>query len=500
MAPPAHPHTGFCDQTIFVAQQNMYKKTFRFTKSRLEEIPPAGAGKRAEYRDTEVPGLILRVTGAGAKTFCVSRKRRGEHFRVTLGRFPDLTVDNARMLAIATLGEMAITKANPNDQRRQEQKKQITLQAAFDERLRVRGYRVKDATAAQYRSLLTNYSGDWLSQPIMNITRERVERRHRAITDGTVWFGKDKSNFRSGVGTGSKAQADSWGRALRAVCRFAWDHYRDDEGRSLLPEPPTMVLSTKRQWHGLVRKTERVRNNDLGRWFAAITKVREQAEAERDDFAHSVCDAIWLAMFSGLRKSEITELTWDRVNLGGRYFWIHETKNGDPHELPITKTLLQLFRRRLAYRHDDCPLVFPGRAGGVIGEPRKAIKRIVAATVPEPNPDNLPMVEFKFHDARRTYGSAAALARLDQYIIKRLMNHRTTRSADVTQGYLHFGADELQESAETVEHFLLEKAGLVECRKSIDMQLSKILDGLSEEEKRELIFNLSRGEGREYGV
>lgn len=468
----------------------MTDKTFRFTKAKIEALPAASKGSRVEYRDSDVSGLLLRVTAGGVKTFSVSRKRQGEHFRVTLGRFPDLSVDSAREMAIAALAEIAKSNANPNDKRRQEQKKQITLLMAFDERLRVRGYRVKETTAEQYRSLLTNYSGDWLNQPIMNITRERVERRHRAITDGTAWFGKDKSLYRAGVGTGSRAQADSWGRALRAVCRFAWDHYRDEEGHSLLPEPPTMVLSTKRQWHGLVRKTERVRNNDLGRWFSAIEKVRQQAEEARDDFAHSVCDAVYLAMFTGLRKSEITELTWERVNLGGRYFWIDETKNGDPLELPITGSILRLFRRRLSIRKDGEQLVFPGRSGGVIGEPRKVIKRIVAATVPEPNPDNLPLVEFKFHDARRTYGSAAALAGLDQYIIKRLMNHRTARSADVTQGYLHFGADELQESAEKVERFLLEKAGLVESRKSLDSQIHQVLEGLSDDEKRKFIFEM----------
>jgi integrase len=45
-----------------------------------------------------------------------------------------------------------------------------------------------------------------------------------------------------------------------------------------------------------------------------------------------------MAIFTGLRKSEILELSWDRVNLGGRYFWIDTTKNGDPLELPVTET------------------------------------------------------------------------------------------------------------------------------------------------------------------
>ena len=41
-----------------------------------------------------------------------------------------------------------------------------------------------------------------------------MEQRHKAVTDGAVWFGADKTTLRAGVGTGSKAQADLWARAL----------------------------------------------------------------------------------------------------------------------------------------------------------------------------------------------------------------------------------------------------------------------------------------------
>lgn len=468
----------------------MTEKTFRFTKSKLDGLPPAPKGCRTEYRDSEVQGLILRVTAGGVKTFSVSRKKQREHFRVTLGRFPDLSVENARAMAIKALAEMSMTRKNPNDLRKQEEKRLITLQEAFEERLKIRGHRISPTTAEQYRGLLTNYSGDWMQQPMLNITRERVEKRHKAISDGTVWFGEDRSKLRAGVGTGSKSQADAWGRAIRAVFRFAWDHYRDDEGRSLLPEPPTMVLSTKGHWHGLVRKTERVRNSDLGRWFNAIEQVRLRAAETRDDFAHAVCDAIYMAMFTGLRKSEILNLEWSRVNINGLYYWIDKTKNGDPLELPIIPSLLKMFRRRLSLRKDDERYVFPGVNGGVISEPRKVIQKIVAATIPEPNPDMLPAVNFKFHDARRTFGSAAALSGLGHDIIKRLLNHRTLRSADVTEGYLHFGADELQEHAEKVERYILEKAGLVEKKGNLDTQLLAVMESMSDEEKRRILFEM----------
>ncbi|HIF6257349.1 integrase arm-type DNA-binding domain-containing protein [Enterobacter asburiae] len=465
-------------------------ETFKFTKAKLESLPPAERGQ-VEYGDTVVNGLRLRVGISGAKSFCISRKRNGKFIRATLGRFPDLTIDNARAKALELLGDVATTGRNPNVEKRINEKALVTLNDALDTYIKSRDERLSTDTAKQYRSILQNFSGDWMKQPIASISRERVETRHKAVTDGSVWFGADKSTLRAGVGTGSKAQADLWARVLRAIYRFAHDHYRDDEGKTLLPDPPTMVLSTKRKWHGTVRKTERIRTNELGRWFNALSSVRDFAEQGRDDIAAAVCDAVEMAIFTGLRKSEILELSWDRVNLGGRYFWIDTTKNGDPLELPITETLLKLFRRRAKMKSADGLLVFPGDKG-VIKEYRHIIDRISAATLPEPNPDLLKPIPFKWHDGRRTFGTVAELVGVGNYILKRLLNHRTMRSADVTQGYLHFSADELMEPASRIERAILEHAGIIESKKSLDAKLLLALEGLSEEEKRRLIFDLSK--------
>lgn len=468
----------------------MFVETFKFTKSRLESLPPADSGQ-VEYGDTVVNGLRIRVGVSGVKSFCISRKRNGKFIRATLGRFPDLTIDNARAKALELLGEVATTGKNPNVERRINEKASVTLADALDTYIESRDARLSADTAKQYRSILQNYSGDWMKQPIASISRERVETRHKAVTDGSVWFGADRSTLRAGVGTGSKAQADLWARVLRAICRFAHDHYRDNDGKTLLPDPPTMVLSTKRKWHGTVRKTERIRTNELGRWFSALYTVRDIAEQGRDDIAAAVCDAVEMAIFTGLRKSEILELSWDRVNLGGRYFWIDTTKNGDPLELPVTETLLKLFRRRAKMKSADGLLVFPGDKG-VIKEYRHIIERISAGTVPEPNPDLIKPIPFKWHDGRRTFGTVAELVGVGNYILKRLLNHRTMRSADVTQGYLHFSADELMEPATRIEQAILEHAGMVESKKSLDAKLLLALEGLSEEEKRRLIFDLSK--------
>src|SRR5947207_13858784 len=69
----------------------------RFNKTSLERLSLPARGKRATYYDTEVLGVQLRVTDRGVKSFCVFRRsKRGSRERITIGRFPLLSVEQAR--------------------------------------------------------------------------------------------------------------------------------------------------------------------------------------------------------------------------------------------------------------------------------------------------------------------------------------------------------------------------------------------------------------------
>lgn len=106
-------------------------ETFKFTKVKLESLPPAERGQ-VEYGDTIVNGLRIRIGTSGVKSFCISRKRNGKFIRATLGRFPDLTIDNARAKALEMLGDVATTGRNPNVDKRVNEKASVSLADALD--------------------------------------------------------------------------------------------------------------------------------------------------------------------------------------------------------------------------------------------------------------------------------------------------------------------------------------------------------------------------------
>ena len=148
-------------------------ETLRFTKSALMALPIPEDGKRAEYADSVVNGLRLRITPTGNKSFCVARRRDGKFFRVTLGRFPDMTIEQARESAYSALNEMAQTRRNPNERRREEKRRTVTLSDALDAYLKSRAEagRVKEKTAKVYRDTLKNYSADWMALQLSSISR-----------------------------------------------------------------------------------------------------------------------------------------------------------------------------------------------------------------------------------------------------------------------------------------------------------------------------------------
>lgn len=68
-----------------------------FTKSAVESLPIPE--KRTDYQDAKTTGLYLRITPSGAKTFSVFRRINGKLERITIGPYPAVSIDEARIRA-----------------------------------------------------------------------------------------------------------------------------------------------------------------------------------------------------------------------------------------------------------------------------------------------------------------------------------------------------------------------------------------------------------------
>ena len=152
---------------------------FRFTKSAINQIPPSPKGKQLEYLDTQVKGLRLRVGSTGKKTFVIVRNGKEGFIRVKVGNFPDMSVETARAVALKKLGDLSLTRKNPNKEKKAaeesneetNEQRNVTLREALNQYLDLRGERISETTAKQYTSLLSNFSRDWFDLPLAKISR-----------------------------------------------------------------------------------------------------------------------------------------------------------------------------------------------------------------------------------------------------------------------------------------------------------------------------------------
>src|SRR5215469_15784366 len=71
-------------------------KRLNFTKNLLDRIQTPAGTQRSYYYDTRTRGLALAVNPGGKKTFILYRKVQGRPERITIGAYPDLTIDQAR--------------------------------------------------------------------------------------------------------------------------------------------------------------------------------------------------------------------------------------------------------------------------------------------------------------------------------------------------------------------------------------------------------------------
>jgi hypothetical protein len=97
-----------------------------------------GVTAKGEYPDQEQPGLLLRVSAAGTKTWALRYREAGKRLRIHLGRYPAVTLAEARAKAkkiLASNEKAAKGKASkPGPTKQQAEAVLRTLSAILHER------------------------------------------------------------------------------------------------------------------------------------------------------------------------------------------------------------------------------------------------------------------------------------------------------------------------------------------------------------------------------
>lgn len=408
------------DQQHDAGAGDAWPATFPFTNSTVDAVPVPADG-RAQYRDANNPALILRVTSTGTKSFCVGRKVNGKFVRVTLGTFkragdrtPRMSVELAVKAVRREDGKIA-EGVNPNIEKRKARAVGRTVEQTLNAYIAMST--LKPRTVSDYSKVLGEFCEDWLSKPLASVTREQLQARHRRHSEQR-----------------SPARADNAVRVLRALFNFAG--IRPNPASS--PKKRT-VDGNKSFMNNVARKRTLLSVEDFPAWWAAV----EGLEGKRSDSgAQTASDFLLTLALTGLRFGEAASLRWDNVDRRTWTITIPDTKNRDPHVLPVGPKLEAILERRWDERAG--PFVF-----GSIEDPKQPysmgtcyawVRAIEAECGVKVNP----------HDLRRTFATTADALDIGTSTVKRLLNHRTGRH-DVTDGYIVVSPERLRGAMERIE-------------------------------------------------
>ena len=393
----------------------MDSRILSFTKLALEGLPLPMPGQRIVYHDAskQAVGLQLRVTNT-TKTFFVQKRINGVPQRITLGRFPEVTIEQARKQAAKILGQIA-EGVNPRDERKKQKLELKTLKGVLDDYLITRK-ELRPRTKHDMLKFLRSACPDWLDQPLNKITPDMVVNRHKE-------HGEQRS----------KAGANLTMRYLRALFNFAMAQYQSEEGKSLIEINPVEKLSQTKAWFRVARRQTVIKAHELGAWLKAVQTL------PKVDFR----DYFLLVLLTGLRKEEALKLCWADVDLDQKTFIIREPKNHIDHTLPMSDFILGIFQRRKSVAMSE--YVFADVKGRVISNFRHAIAAIKQASG----------IDFCIHDLRRTFATVAESLDIPAYALKRLLNHAD--GGDVTAGYIVANVERLREPMQKITDFVLAK-------------------------------------------
>ena len=144
------------------------------------------------------------------------------------------------------------------------------------------------------------------------------------------------------------------------------------------------------------------------------------------------------ALNTGMRKSEILNLTWDRVDLKNKVILLDITKNGERREIPINNTLLNTLS--VITRHIKCEYVFYNKE---TLKPYYDIKKSFATALKKAH-----IIDFHFHDLRHTFASSLVMEGIDLATIQKLLGHKTI---NMTLRYAHLSNVHLKDAVNVLD-------------------------------------------------
>lgn len=327
----------------------------------------AGDLPHADYHDKTRPGLSLRVSQKGRKTWKVFYRIGGKQVRRKIGAYPVMSLADAR-LEWARMTDMARGGIDPDAEKRTD-----TFKAVAEEWL-MRD-QSKNKTLREVRRVLDNdVLPYWADKPIADITRRDCIELIDRVTD-----------------RGSPIMARRLHSYLHRLFRWA-------VGRGIIDA--SAMTDLPRQ--GTEVSRDRVLDDGelLAVWKAT------------DDIGWPFGDAVKLLILTGARRSEIGKLKWSEIGDDAIHLEGERTKNNKAHTIPLSAAALAVLAKLPRMAGSDFVFTTTGTSP-VSGWDRA--KKSLDGLVDMPG--------WRVHDLRRTLATGLQRLGVDLQTIEATLGH-----------------------------------------------------------------------------
>ena len=165
-----------------------------------------------------------------------------------------------------------------------------------------------------------------------------------------------------------------------------------------------------------------------------LTKLLKVLDGDKDQ---TVANVMRLALFTGMRRSEILKLRWDNIDFERGFISLEDPKGGRDQVIPLNDSAKEVFDN--TFRSNENPFIFPGRKEGSHLTDSKSFRRIAKAA-------EFPVGFRPLHGLRHVYASMlASSGKVDLYTLQKLLTHK---SPTTTARYAHLTDQALKEASQ----------------------------------------------------
>lgn len=396
--------------------------------------------KRVDLVDTREPGLTLRVTPSGVKTWAVrGRSSDGKAQRVTIGTYPEIPLSQARVRASEVRCELRETVGNLNQLKRKEG---ITppgtptlseILVEYEEKFspqRKTWQRPPRGGNPEAVNRIRTVFGSLLDRPITELTADELSE--------TMMIYKPKSGRSSANGQVSRARA-----YLMPV--LDWCASRRSFSKIGLGRRPSLDVADLQDTHdpssddvAITGERDRILDADeLGRILPLLKYPAPTILCMKTDPENDIRPiALRFILLTACRISELRAFRWRdyRENRGEWYKPVVKTTRGRQRDqtLPLSDAAIELLRSLPGFE-DRQPdhFVFPNNENGPLGN----WTRICSAIMRESRTS-----DWHRHDLRRTsstlMGAIGVAARIVDQILAHSTDHAREKTSPAIDSYL----------------------------------------------------------------